>query len=196
MSGMTEILQRAAGGEAEAAERLLPLVYNELRRLAATHLRHERAGQTLQPTALVHEAYLRLVGDEAARWEHSGHFYAAAAEAMRRILIERARRKKRVRHGGNLRRVEFDEAMGLGLESDAALVLGVHEALERLGQVDPRLHELVKLRCFLGMSLAEAAKVLDVTPRTLNRDWMVAKAWLRKELAVDERGAVAGTQRK
>src|SRR5436305_13971425 len=107
MPGVTEILQRATDGGSEVAERLLPLVYDELRRLAAVHLRRERAGQTLEPTALVHEAYLRLIGDEAVRWQHSGHFYAAAAEAMRRILVERARRKKRIRHGGERRRVEL-----------------------------------------------------------------------------------------
>ena len=183
MSPVTQILERAASGDAQASERLLPLVYEELRRQAASQLRRERAGQTLAPTELVHEAYLRLVGDESARWEHAGHFYAAAAEAMRRILIERARRRKRVRHGGEHRRVEFDQALNLSLCSDPALVLAVHDAMERLQPLDPRLHELVKLRCYLGMTIAEAAKVLGVTPRTLNRDWLVAKAWLSKELA-------------
>ena len=186
MSGVTEILRRAADGDAQSSERLLPLVYDELRRLAAMNMRGERAGQTLQPTALVHEAYLRLIGDDAAGWQHAGHFYAAAAEAMRRILIERARRKKRALHGGDRRRVDFDEALQLSLESDPALVLAVGDCLERLKQMDPRLHELVKLRCFVGMSIAEAAKVLDVSPRTLNRDWLVAKAWLRKELSARE----------
>jgi RNA polymerase sigma factor (TIGR02999 family) len=185
MSDVTQILHRAAAGDGQASADLLPLVYDELRRLAAAHMRRERSGQTLQPTALVHEAYLRLVSEQAAKWDHRGHFYAAAAEAMRRILIERARRKQRVRHGGDHHRVEFEEAMQLGLESDPALVLSVHDALERLAQMDPRLHELVKLRCFLGMSIAEAAKVLDVSSRTLDRDWIVARAWLRKELAAE-----------
>jgi RNA polymerase sigma factor (TIGR02999 family) len=176
----------ASTGDTAVSDQLLPLVYEELRRLAAAQMRRERGGQTIQPTALVHEAYLRLIGDEAAAWDHAGHFYAAAAEAMRRILIERARRKKRHRHGGGRRRLELDEALHLGMESDPTLVLAVHDALERLKQMDPRLYELVRLRCFAGMSLAEAAKVLDVSSRTLNRDWLVAKAWLRKELAADD----------
>jgi RNA polymerase sigma factor (TIGR02999 family) len=186
MSAVTEILRCAADGDTQSSERLLPMVYDELRRLAAASMRGERAGQTLQPTALVHEAYLRLLGDDAAGWQHAGHFYAAAAEAMRRILIERARRKKRAIHGGNRQRVDFDEALQLSLESDPALILTISDCLERLKQMDPRLHELVKLRCFAGMSIAEAAKVLEVSARTLNRDWLVAKAWLRKELSARE----------
>ena len=196
MSQVTRILQAIEAGDAQAADALLPVVYEELRRLARQRLAQERPGQTLEATALVHEAYLRLVGDRAARWEHSGHFFSAAAEAMRRILIERARRKKRLRHGGGCRRVELEEAMGLGLESEPAVVLGVHEAMENLTKVDPRLAELVKLRCFLGMSISEAAKVMEVTPRTVNRDWVVAKAWLKKELAADGAKDAADSQEK
>jgi RNA polymerase sigma factor (TIGR02999 family) len=186
MSDVTRLLQLASAGDTAVSDQLLPLVYDELRRLAAAQMRRERGGQTIQPTALVHEAYLRLIGDEDAGWDHAGHFYAAAAEAMRRILIERARRKKRLRHGGGRRRLELAEALHLGLQSDPTLVLAVHDALERLKQMDPRLYELVRLRCFAGMSLAEAARVLDVSSRTLNRDWLVAKAWLKKELAAGD----------
>ena len=171
-----------------ASRDLLPLVYAELRRLAGRSMRREPAGHTLEPTALVHEAYARLAADPAVSWDGPGHFYAAAAEAMRRILIERARRRARLRHGGNARRVDSDcvavmEAIGRGQPSDAADALWLDDVLTRLEAVDPRLAELVKLRCFLGMTVAEAAATLGVTPRTLNRDWVVAKAWLRKEWA-------------
>lgn len=187
MSEVTRLLQLALGGRADATDRLMPLVYDELRLLAAAQLRRERSGQTLQPTALVHEAYLRLVNDEAPRWENSAHFFGAAAEAMRRILIERARRRKRLRHGGDRKRVDFDGAVVLDLNSDPAVVLEIDDALERLREMDPRLYELVRLRCFAGMSIVQAARVLGVSSRTLDRDWVVARAWLRKELAADGR---------
>ena len=176
-----------AGGAASAASRdLLPLVYAELRRLAARSMRSEPAGHTLQPTALVHEAYVRLAADPGVAWDGPGHFYAAAAEAMRRILIERARRLGRVKHGGERRRVDADcieavEAVGRDGPADPATTLWLDDVLARLEAVDPRLAELVKLRCFLGMTIAEAATAMGVTPRTLNRDWLVAKAWLRRE---------------
>ena len=183
MADVTRLLQLAVGGRPDATDQIMPLVYDELRRLAAAQLRRERAGQTLQPTALVHEAYLRLLNDEAPRWENSAHFFGAAAEAMRRILIERARRQSRLRHGGGRKRVDLDDALVLDLNSDPAVVLAVDDALERLKQFDPRLHDLVKLRCFAGMSVTQTARVLGVSTRTLDRDWVVAKAWLRKELA-------------
>jgi RNA polymerase sigma factor (TIGR02999 family) len=169
-----------------ASRDLLPLVYAELRRLAERSMRGEPAGHTLQPTALVHEAYARLAREPGAAWDGPAHFYAAAAEAMRRILIERARRRGRLRHGGATRRVDADcieavEAIGGGEGDDPAAALWLDEVLSRLEAFDPRLAALVKLRCFLGMSIAEAATALGVTSRTLNRDWTVAKAWLRKE---------------
>jgi len=164
------------------------LVYAELRRLAARQMRKEPRGQTLQPTALVHEAYARIAdGADGARWDSPGHFYAAAAEAMRRILIERARRRARRKHGGDAKRLDGDcldviSAIGTDAgQADAASVMWVDETLARLEQMDARLAELVKLRCFLGMSISEAAGVLGVSSRTLNRDWLVAQAWLRKE---------------
>ena len=173
---------------------LLPQVYAELRRLAARSMRQEPAGHTLQPTALVHEAYARLAADPGVAWDGPGHFYAAAAEAMRRILIERARRRGRAKHGGLARRVDADcidsvEAIGRDGSADPATTLWLDDVLARLEAVDPRLAELVKLRCFLGMTIAEAATALGVTSRTLNRDWAVAKAWLRREWG----GDVAGT---
>jgi len=183
----TSIAENPGARPAPAASRdLLPLVYQELRRLAARSMRGEPAGHTLQPTALVHEAYARLAGEGGVAWDGPGHFYAAAAEAMRRILIERARRRGRLRHGGAAHRVDADciealEAIGSGGAADPAAALWLDDVLSRLQAVDPRLAELVKLRCFLGMSIAEAATALGVTSRTLNRDWIVAKAWLRRE---------------
>jgi RNA polymerase sigma factor (TIGR02999 family) len=192
MSELTRLLRLVRDGDADAADRLTPLVYDELRRLAAAQMRHERAGQTLQPTALVHEAYLRLLTDGAPDWESSAHFFGAAAEAMRRILVERARRRNRLRHGGGRNRVELDNALVLDMSSDPALVVAIDEAIERLRQFDPRLHDLVKLRCFAGLTLSEAAGVLGVSSRTLDRDWVVARAWLRKELSCDEKVCRAG----
>ena len=178
---------RSAAGRGSAE--LLPLVYAELRRLAAQQMRREPRGHTLQATALVHEAYARIAGDgDGARWDGPGHFYAAAAEAMRRILIERARRRARRKHGGDSgRRMEADcldvltEIGSDTCNADAASVMWVDETLGRLEQMDPRLAELVKLRCFLGMTIAEAATALGVSSRTLNRDWLVAQAWLRTQ---------------
>jgi RNA polymerase sigma factor (TIGR02999 family) len=188
MGELTGLLQQGGAGDARVSDELLPVVYAELRRLAAQQMRRERAGATLQPTALVHEAYLRLLGGDggAAKWAHAGHFYAAAGEAMRRILIERARRQKRLRHGGGRRRVPLNDELQVGLDSDPAQVLAVDEAMAKLRDMDARMHELIKLRCFLGLTLAEAGEALGVSPRTLNRDWLVATAWLRKELAAED----------
>jgi RNA polymerase sigma factor (TIGR02999 family) len=183
MSDVTRILSQIDEGDPVAAERLLPLVYDELRKLAAAKLAHEKAGQTLQATALVHDAYIRLVGVEKAQhWNSRGHFFAAAGEAMRRILVERARRKERIRHGGEQQRQDLKEAE---LVADARLseILKVDAALDALAEQDPRAAELVKLRFFVGMSNTEAAAALQVSTKTVERTWVYAKAWLREALS-------------
>jgi RNA polymerase sigma factor (TIGR02999 family) len=182
MSEVTRILSAVEHGDPHAAEQLLPLVYDELRKLAAQRLARERPGQTLEATALVHEAYVRLVGaGEAPSWNSRGHFFAAAAEAMRRILIDGARRKRRPKHGGGLKRVALDEALSLAEPSDD--VLALDEALGRLAEREPAKAELVKLRYFAGLSLEEAAACLGVSPATAKRHWAVARAWLFAELS-------------
>jgi RNA polymerase sigma factor (TIGR02999 family) len=169
-------------GDPAAAERLLPLVYDALRELAAQKLSHERPGQTLQATALVHEAYLRLVDvSQAQHWNSRGHFFAAAAEAMRRLLVEQARRKKRVRHGGGHRRIDLDSALCVDHEPDDSL-LALDVALERLAKVDPPSAELVRLRYFGGLTIPQAAEILGVSPRKANFMWSFARAWLRREI--------------
>jgi RNA polymerase sigma factor (TIGR02999 family) len=186
MSEVTRILSAIEQGAPEAAGRLLPLVYDELRRLAACKLAQEKPGHTLQPTALVHEAYVRLVdADEARHWDSRRHFFAAAAEAMRRILIESARHKKRQRHGGGHARVGLDEAPDVS-EPRGEDVLAVNEALEQLGGADPQAAELVKLRFFAGLSIEEAAAGLGISERTAYRTWSFAKAWLFRRLHPDE----------
>ena len=177
MSEVTRILQSFQRGNSGAAEELLPLVYEELRKLAAHKLANEQPGQTLQPTALVHEAWLRLVDGEAQHWDGRRHFFAAAAEAMRRILIERARRRQRHRHGGGHERVDLDDAEIAEPESDERL-LQIHDALYRLAAEDPVKAEVVKMRFFVGMTGREVAEVLGVTERTVERHWAYAKAWL------------------
>ncbi len=182
MSEVTRILSAVEQGDARAAERLLTLVYDELRRLAARKLARERPGQTLQPTALVHEAYLRLVdADNAPHWNGRGHFFAAAAEAMRRILVERARRRRRLRHGGGRQRIDLDEACSLaGPPSDD--LLDLDEALTRLAARDPVRAELVKLRFFAGLTMPEAAEALGISLATAERYWTFARTWLYAEL--------------
>lgn len=183
MSNVTQILSQIECGDPSAAERLLPLVYEELRKLAAIRLAQEKPGQTLQATALVHDAYIRLVdGERAQQWNSRGHFFAAAAEAMRRILVERARRKDRVRHGGELERQDAAEAE-LVADERLAEILKVDAALDDLAEQDPRAAELVKLRFFVGMTNAEAAAALDVSTKTVERTWIYAKAWLREALS-------------
>jgi RNA polymerase sigma factor (sigma-70 family) len=212
MSDVTRILSQIDSGDSAAAEQLLPLVYGELRKLAAARLAHEKPGHTLQATALVHEAYLRLVGDGEVGGQKSevrdpntdestdgltsdlrsltsgppfhsrGHFFAAAAEAMRRILVERARRRGRLRHGGELQRQDAAEAE-LVADERLAEMLKVDAALDELAQQDPRAAELVKLRFFVGMTSAQAADALGVSTRTLERTWVYAKAWLREALS-------------
>lgn len=190
MSDVTRILSAIEQGDPQAAAQLLPLVYDELRKLAAQKLAQERAGQTLQATALVHEAYLRLVGGESeAHWNSRGHFFAAAAEAMRRILVDNSRRKQRLKHGGAGQRVELAEE-SLSFESPAADILAVHEALEQLTQQDPQTAELVKLHFFAGLSLEQAAELLGLSARTAYRNWSYARAWLFRRL---DGGAAAPT---
>jgi RNA polymerase sigma factor (TIGR02999 family) len=178
MSDVTRLLDAAAAGDPKAAADLLPLVYGELRKLAAARLAHERPGQTLDATALVHEAYLRLVGDQ--HFEGRGHFFAAAAEAMRRILVESARRKQSPKHGGGRRRVELDEAHRVLESPDDLLVLD--DALDCLAAEDATAAAVVKMRLFAGLSVEEAADALGLARATAYRHWQFARAWLRTEL--------------
>jgi RNA polymerase sigma factor (TIGR02999 family) len=182
MSDVTRILCAIEQGDPHAAEQLLPLVYDELRQLAAERLAQEKPGQTLQATALVHEAYLRIVdGDKVQHWHSRGHFFAAAAEAMRRILIDDARRKRRPKHGGDRQRVALDEALSLSHPHPDLLALD--QALTKLAQQEPAKAEVVKLRFFAGLSLAETAACLGISPATAKRYWTVARAWLFAELS-------------
>lgn len=184
MTDVTRILNAIERGDAQATEKLLPLVYEELRILAAQKLSHEKPGQTLQATALVHEAYLRLVGSEEQGWDNRGHFFKAAAEAMRRILIDNARRKGALRHGGQLQRVDLAEAASTGkAEAPGDQVIAVDEALEKLAKMDEAKAELVKLRYFAGLTSAQAAEVLGISPATADRHWRYARSWLRVEIA-------------
>jgi RNA polymerase sigma factor (TIGR02999 family) len=187
MSEVTRILSAIEQGDPHAAEQLLPLVYDELRQLAAQKLAQEKPGQTLQPTALVHEAYLRLVdADRAHSWDTRRHFFAAAAEAMRRILVEKARRKHRVRHGGGRLRLDLDEA--LNLPEPRQNLLALDDALERLAAKQPVKAELVKLRFFAGLTMPEAAQALDISLATAERYWTFARSWLYAELADPDGG--------
>ena len=181
MSDVTRILQSIETGEARAAEELLPLVYEELRRLAAHKMIGEAPGNTLQPTALVHEAWLRLAGAPEQQWNGRNHFFMAAAESMRRILIDRARQKARLKRGGDRERVPLEQ-LEQAIDADADTLLLVEEALEKLAVHDPRKAELVKLRFFAGLNLEEAARVLDIAHPTAKRDWAYARAWLFQEI--------------
>lgn len=181
VSDVTRILEAAQNGDPTAAHQLLPLVYEELRRLAAAKMGQEKPGQTLQPTALVHEAWLRLVGSESQRWENRAHFFAAAAEAMRRILVEKARRRQRLRHGGGQQRVDLDEIAIMAPESDERL-LQVHEALDRLAAEDKVKADVVKLRFFVGLTDREVADALGLSERTVERHWAYAKPWLFRQI--------------
>jgi RNA polymerase sigma factor (TIGR02999 family) len=182
MSDITRLLSAAAQGDPHAASQLLPLVYGELRQLAAQRLAQERPGQTLQATALVHEAYLRLVGKgEDGPWNGRGHFFAAAAEAMRRILVESARRKQQAKHGGGLARRELDDERIAAPEPREDL-LALDEALNKLAVANRPAADLVQLRYFAGLTLPEAAEALGVSPRTAGRLWAYARAWLRREV--------------
>src|SRR5262245_7006505 len=180
MNQVTRILSDLQQGDPRAARELLPLVYEELRKLAAQRLAVERPGQTLQPTALVHEAYIRLVdGDHAAPWDGRGHFFAAAAEAMRRILIDSARRKNADKHGGDWQRLELLD-VDLAVDSSSDDLFAVDEALTRLAVHEPEIAKLVELRFFAGMTLQQTADLLNISLRSANRDWAYARAWLRR----------------
>lgn len=187
MNEVTRVLNAISGGDPQAAEHLLPLVYDELRKLAAQKLAHEKPGQTLQPTALVHEAYLRLVAaggpsGEEAEWDSRGHFFAAAAEAMRRILVENARRKSRVKHGGQRQRVDLDE----GQVPDRAPpeeILALDEALTQLAQEDATAARVVQMHFFAGLSIEETAQALGMSRATAYRHWTYARAWLRSAIS-------------
>jgi RNA polymerase sigma factor (TIGR02999 family) len=190
LSQVTRILSAIEQGDPQAAEKLLPLVYNELRRLAAEKMAQEKPGQTLQATALVHDAYLRLVARAGAgqpvekRWDSRGHFFAAAAEAMRRILVEAARRKGRLKHGGG--RLRARDEQDIACPERPERLLALDEALDRLAMANSQAAELVKLRYFAGFTNAEAASLLGISPRKTNQVWAYARAWLREELGDDE----------
>ena len=180
---ITILLQKIERGDAQAAAQILPLVYGELRKLAAAKMAREPDGQTLQPTALVHEVWLRLGGDQQPQWQNRAQFFAAAAEGMRRILIENARRRRAIRHGGELKRVGDDlEPLNLVAPSMDEKLLLVHEALDRLATHDARKAELVKQRYFVGLTLEEVAAVMGISETTAKRDWSYARAWLMDEI--------------
>jgi RNA polymerase sigma factor (TIGR02999 family) len=180
MSDVTQLLDAVAAGKPQAADELLPLVYDSLRRLATAKMAAQPAGHTLQPTALVHEAWLR-VSEENHHWENRGHFFTAAAEAMRRILIDQARRKQRLKRGGPQERVDI-ESINLATESTPDELLRVNEAVEKLAKEEPVKAELIKLRFFVGLGIPEAAEVLGISATTAKRHWTFARAWLYKEL--------------
>ncbi len=181
MTDVTRILDAVRKGDVRAADELLAAVYQELRRLAAVRLSQEPAGQTLQATALVHEAYIRLVGVEDQSWEGRGHFFAAAAEAMRRILIEKARHKQRSKRGGDRRRIGLEDAT-LAIEGPSEDVIAVDEALTKLAREDQVVADLVKMRYFAGLNLDQIAEILGISRRTADRYWAYARAWLHREI--------------
>ena len=186
MSEVTRILSAIEQGDPSVAEQLLPLVYDELRKLAAQRLAQEKPGQTLEATALVHEAYLRLVDtDKVQHWNSRGHFFMAAAESMRRILVEQARRKGRQKYGGGQQRVALD-GLELAVELSVADLLPLNEALTALAERDAQAAQLVQLHCFAGLSIEQAAEVLRLSPRTAYRDWAFARAWLFRALRDSE----------
>jgi len=177
------LLDEVGAGRARASEELLPLVYEQLRAVAAHQMGRERRDHTLQATALVHEAYLRLAGDTEIGWDNRAHFFGAAARAMRRIVIEHARARGRLKRGGDARRVPLSNVVDLLTEADAAQALAVDEAIERLALQDPRMAEIVQLRFFAGMSVDQTARALQISERTVRREWALARAWLTRELA-------------
>ena len=191
MSEITFLLEAANRGDSQAAEQLLPLVYEELRRLAAAKMASENPGQTLQATALVHEAWLRLAGDGNRKWNDRTHFFAAAAEAMRRILVENARRKRAQRHGGGKQRLELLD-LAAPQVPNADLLLAVNDALDKFAALDPQTAELVKLRYFVGMTIEETAEALGISKATVKRHWDYARAWLYEEIRTQQAGEAAG----
>jgi RNA polymerase sigma factor (TIGR02999 family) len=178
---VTRLLQEGAGGQADSLARLLPLVYRELRALAASRLRGERPNHTLQPTALVHEAYMRLV-DQQAPWQNRAHFFAVAAQAMRRVIIDYARTEQAAKRGGRKARVTLDDAMSM-TDGPQVDVLALDQALERLAALDPRAAQIVELRFFAGLDVDETSEALGLSPATIKREWATAKAWLKRALA-------------
>lgn len=182
MAGITEILRSVESGDRLASDDLLPLVYDELRRLAAARLSQEAPGHTLQPTALVHEAYLRLLGDQDPGWDNRRHFFAAAAESMRRILVDRARRKSAEKHGGRLQRVDLDEHWAVDDDQPDRLV-ALDDALVELEKHDPNAAQIVKLRFFAGLNHQDAAAAMQISRRSADRLWALAKAWLYRQLS-------------
>jgi RNA polymerase sigma factor (TIGR02999 family) len=185
MSDITVILDKVRRGERHATDDLLRVAYEELRRLAAGKLVRERAGHTLQATELVHEAYMRLLGGESPQWENRAHFFGAVTEAMRRILVEAARRRGRLKHGGGLRRQPLDEADAI-VTSDAVDLVALDEALQKLAREDPRKAELVKLRYFGGLTVEQAAELLGISRATADRYWTFARTWLYNEVTRDD----------
>ncbi len=186
MSEVTRIISRIESGDQAASEELLPLVYQELRRLAAQKLAHEQPGQTLQATALVHEAFVRLVDREhAPQWDNARHFFAAAAESMRRILIDRARHRMTLKRGGNRERLDMESVEAVVLPLPCDDLLGLDEALNKLEQQHSRKAELVKLRFFAGLTIAQAAKALEISSTTAENDWAYARSWLRIEMEAE-----------
>lgn len=181
---ITRLAEAAGRGESGASDELLPLVYEELRKVAHARMRRERAGDTLQPTALVHEAYLRLIGDDV-QWENRRHFFAAAAESMRRILIDRARKRGAVKHGGEQHRTDFDE-LRLAEDQDYAELVAWDELLDKLHELDANMADAFKLRYYAGFSIAETAEALDISVRTVNRHWTSALTWFRLQLGGDD----------
>ncbi len=186
---VTRILQAIRDGDSKASAELLPLVYSELRELAKHRMANEPAGHTLQATALVHEAYMRLLGNERddPRWDSKGHFFAAAAEAMRRILVERARKYGRIKHGAGRRRVPIDDVATLSdRDTDSDALLALDESLQRLEALNPRQARVVEMRHFVGLTIEETARAMDVSPATIKSDWLYARAWLHRDMTRDE----------
>ena len=184
---VTRILKAAGAGDPRAADELLPLVYEELRKLARQRMAHEPPGQTLQPTALVHEAYVRLVDAKDVRWDSRGHFFAAAARAMRQILVNRALRRRALKRGGDRRRVSLDEVEPVADDWPPDQVVALDEALGRLERVDPRKTKIVMLRFFAGLTIEETAEALGISRTTVKDEWQFAKAWLYREMTRDDR---------
>lgn len=178
---VSRILGEVRAGNLQASDELLPLVYAELRRLARSRMAREKHAHSVQPTSLVHQAYLRLLGDEHPHWEGRGHFFAAAAEAMRRILIERARQRASLKRGGNLRRVEYDEEQAV-FDAEGLDMLALDAALEQLEAQDAAMANVVKLRYFAGLTVPETAEVMGISPRSVNRLWTASRAWLHREM--------------
>jgi RNA polymerase sigma factor (TIGR02999 family) len=178
---VTRLLTLVRGGNQEAVNQLVPLIYDELRRMAGAYMRGERPGHTLQATALVNEAYMRLVGGQATQWENRAHFFAIAAHTMREVLVDHARRHGAGKRGGDARRVEMDDELSI-VAGKLEDVIAIDEALQRLAEIDPRQSRLVELRFFAGLNVEEAAEIMGISPKTIKREWRSAKAWLHREL--------------